>query len=430
MALAADTSSEAADEWGAGIPFGDPSWYRGYHSPYYGASHRAWRAKVRDFVEKEVEPHCREWDDQKRIPREMFRKAYEAGLLPGVVGADWPTKYAGPGPQGYDAFHELILIDEFARCGSGGTLWGLLEGLQIGLPPVLHFGSPYLNDLASGPCLRGEKVICLCISEPWAGSDVAALRCTATKDPSGEFYIVNGEKKWITNGMFADFFTVAVRTGGKGKDGISMLLLSKDMPGIECTQMQCSGVWASGTAYVTFSDVKVPVKNLIGKENQGFKQIMYNFNHERWGFIVQSNRFARVCLEEAVKYAAKRRTFGKTLLEHPVIRWKVAEMARQVESTHAVLEQLTYQMCRMSKEEQNSKLGGDMALIKVQATKVFEYCAREAAQIFGGASYVRGGQGEKVERLYREVRAYAIPGGSEEVLLDLGVRQAVAKAKL
>ena len=191
--------------------------------------------------------------------------------------------------------------------------------------------------------------------------------------------------------------------------------------------MLCSGVWASGTAFVTFEDVKVPVDNLIGKQDEAFKYIMYNFNHERWGFVVQANRFARVCLEESAKYAMKRRTFGKRLIEHPVIRWKLAEMARQVEATHAALETLTYQMCTMNKTEQNAKLGGDIALLKAQATKVFEYCAREAAQIFGGASYVRGGQGEKVERLYREVRAYAIPGGSEEILLDFGVRDAVRR---
>jgi len=211
-----------------------------------------------------------------------------------------------------------------------------------------------------------------------------------------------------------------------------MLLLERGMAGIETRQMDCQGVWASGTAYVTFTDVKVPVSNIIGVEGAGFKQIMYNFNHERWGFVVQANRFARVCLEDAVQYASRRRTFGKTLMEHPVIRWKVAEMARQIEATHCALELLTYQMTRMSKEEQNADLGADCALLKVQATKTFEYCAREAAQIMGGVSYVRGGQGEKVERLYREVRAYAIPGGSEEILLDFAVRQAVkdsAKAR-
>jgi len=141
-----------------------------------------------------------------------------------------------------------------------------------------------------------------------------------------------------------------------------------------------------------------------------------------------STRFARVCLEEAFRYAFKRKTFGKRLVDHPVIRWKLAEMARQVESTHAMLEAITFQLCVLSKEEANQALSGTCALIKVQATKTFEYCAREAAQVFGGASYVRGGQGEKVERLYRDVRAYAIPGGSEEIMLDFAIRQAM-KAK-
>ena len=315
----------------------------------------------------------------------------------------------------------------------------------------MNFGGKHLQDKVVKDCLQGRKFICLAITEPYAGSDVAGLRTTAVKDPSGKFYVVNGEKKWITNGVFCDFFTVAVRTGGEGAGGISLLLLERGMKGLETKQMKCMGVWPSGTTYITMEDVHVPVENLIGAENQGFKYIMYNFNHERWALTIQASRFSRVCLEEAFKYSMKRKTFGKTLLEHPVIRAKIAEMARQVECTHAQLENITYQMCTMSKKDAMEKLGacwaccarcgcappplppprdshpffpgGATALLKAQSTKTFEFCAREAAQIFGGASYVRGGQGEKVERLYREVRAYAIPGGSEEIMLDLAVRQ-------
>jgi alkylation response protein AidB-like acyl-CoA dehydrogenase len=159
---------------------------------------------------------------------------------------------------------------------------GLFGGLSIGLPPVLHFGSEDLKDRIAGPCLRGEKIICLAVTEPTAGSDVANLKCTAKKSADGKHYIVNGEKKWITNGVFADYFTVAVRTGGEGMGGVSLLLVERS-EGVKTQQMKCSGVWSSGTTYVTFEDVKVPVENLIGKENQGFKYIMYNFNHEvRW----------------------------------------------------------------------------------------------------------------------------------------------------
>eukprot|EP00743_Colponemidia_sp_Colp-15_P000779 GILK01000860.1.p1 GENE.GILK01000860.1~~GILK01000860.1.p1 ORF type:complete len:565 (+),score=65.12 GILK01000860.1:52-1695(+) len=419
--------------FGEGIPYGDPNWYQDWNSPYYTDSHRRLRAAVRQFVEKELTPFCHEWDEQGRIPREVFTKCAKANWLAGVCGPPWPTEYVGSeiagglSPEEFDSFHELIMVDEVARTGSGGVLWGLFAGLFIGLPPIQHFGSEYLRQKVCPPCLRGEKVVCLAITEPYAGSDVANLQTTAVKSADGKHYIVNGEKKWITNGVFAEYFTVAVRTGGEGPHGISLLLIEKDMPGVTTRQMKCSGVWPSGTTYITFEDVKVPVENLIGQENLGFKYIMYNFNHERWGIAVQATRFARVCLEESVKYAFKRSTFGKLLIEHPVIRFKLAHMARQVEATHAWLEQVTYQMKTMSKEEQHKQLGGPIALLKAQATQTFEYCAREAAQIFGGLAYTRGGQGEKIERLYREVRAYSIPGGSEEIMLDLGVRMAIKR---
>merc|ERR1719160_2375292 len=300
-------------------------------------------------------------------------------------------------------------------------MWGLAGGLCIGLPPVLKWAQDDVKAKVVPACLKAEKVICLAITEPTAGSDVANLKTTAKKE--GDHYILNGEKKWITNGVFADFFTVACRTGGPGMGGLSLLMVEADTPGVTRRKMKCSGVWSSGTTYITFEDVKVPKGNLLGKENSGFKYIMENFNHERFGICAMTNRFSRVCLEESLKFATKRKTFGKTLVQHPVIRWKIAEMARMIEATHAWLEWCTYQMNTMGKMEANLKLGGHTALLKVQCTKVFEYCAREGAQIFGGLGYTRGGQGEKVERLAREVRAMAVPGGSEEVMLDLGVRQ-------
>jgi len=276
--------------------------------------------------------------------------------------------------------------------------------------------------------LRGTQFICLAITEPSGGSDVANLRTTAKDE--GDHYLLNGEKKWITNGIFSDFFTVACRTGGPGMGGVSLLLVEKNMPGVTTRKMKCSGVWCSGTTFIAFDDVKVPKENLIGKENKGFQYIMENFNHERFALCAMSNRFSRVCLEESLKFANKRKTFGKTLIQHPVIRWKIAEMVRMIESTHNWLENVAYQLNTMSKVEANLKLGGPTALLKVQSTKVFEYCAREAAQIFGGLSYTRGGQGEKVERLCREVRAMAVPGGSEEIMLDLGVRQSSKLAEM
>jgi len=321
-----------------------------------------------------------------------------------------------------------VMYDELSRTGSGGFLWGVAGGTTIGLPPIYNHASEEVKQRVVPACLRGEKVCCLAITEPTAGSDVANLRTSAKLE--GDHYILNGEKKMITNGIFADYFTVACRTGGPGMKGISLLLVEKTMPGVTTRKMKCSGVWSSGTTYITFEDVKVPIGNLLGKENKGFQYIMSNFNHERFGICAMTNRFSRVCLEEAVKFANKRKTFGKTLVQHPVIRWKIAEMARLIEATHHWLEWVTYQMNTMGKLEAGVKLGGQTALLKVQCTKVFEYCAREAAQIFGGLSYTRGGQGEKVERLNREVRAMAVPGGSEEIMLDLGVRQTTKLAEM
>lgn len=413
--------------YGELVPWGDPNWYQGWSSPYYNETHIKFRKQVRAFCDRDLIPNVHRWDESKKIPKQFLTKAAEAGILGLIVGTPWPKKYCAEpsitvNPEDFDPFHELILVDEMSRCASGGVMWGICGGLAIGLPPILNFGSEELKQRIAPDCLAGRKTICLAVTEPWGGSDVANLCTVAKKSPCGKYYILNGEKKWITNGVFADYFTVACRTGGPGRKGVSFLVVERG-PGVKTKQMNCMGVWASGTSYITFEDVKVPVENLVGKENKGFKIIMKNFNHERWQIIIQANRFARVCLEEALKFAQRRRAFGKLLIEQPVIRAKIAEMGRHITATHAALEDLTYQFKSMPKRLQPMVLGGHTAMLKVQATKTFEYCAREAAQILGGNSYTRGGQGEKVERLYREVRAYAIPGGSEEIMAELSVRQ-------
>eukprot|EP01080_Neovahlkampfia_damariscottae_P000963 gene963-9870_t len=422
--------------FGEPIPYVDPSWYQGWKSSYYNDSHKRFREACREFVDKEIIPYCHEWNEAKKLPKEIHQKT--APFLGGLVGHHWPTEYVGdkiPGgvkPEEWDSFHELILFDEFSRSGSGGLVWGLLEGIGIGLPPIINFGSDYLKEKVVRNVLNGEGSICLCITEPYGGSDVAGLRTTAKRTPDGKHFIVNGIKKWITTGVSAQYFSVAVRTGDSksGMNGISLLLLERSMPGIKTKQMNCQGVWASGTTYITFEDVKVPVENLIGKENDGFKYVMYNFNHERWGIVIQCARFSRVCFEDAFKFAHKRKTFGQRLIDAPVIRAKMGNMIRRIEALQAWLDLVTYQMINLPFEEQQKKLSGPISLLKVESTMCFEYCTREAVQVYGGLGYTRGGQAERVERLYRDVRAFAIGGGSEEILLDFGVRQAMKYSKL
>ncbi|KAH8904542.1 acyl-CoA dehydrogenase [Coniochaeta sp. PMI_546] len=426
--------SEALEPFGAQIPFADPSWYQSYHSPYFNETHAALRAEVREWVETAIEPNVTEWDEKKLVPAEIYKEMGRRGYLAGLLGMHYQKDYTqnvikSVPPEKWDLFHEMLLTDELSRSASGGFVWNVIGGFGIGCPPLVKFGKKPLVDRILPGILNGDKRICLAITEPDAGSDVANLTCEAKLSEDGKHYIVNGEKKWITNGIWCDYFTTAVRTGGPGMNGVSLLLIERDFGGVSTRRMDCQGVWSSGTTYITFEDVKVPVENLLGKENQGFRCIMTNFNHERIGIIIQCLRFSRVCYEESVRYANKRRTFGKKLIEHPVIRLKLAHMARQIEASYNWLENLIYQCQKMGETEAMLRLGGPIAGLKAQATVTFEFCAREASQIFGGLSYSRGGQGGKVERLYRDVRAYAIPGGSEEIMLDLSIRQSMRVAK-
>lgn len=427
------TAAAAKDlpTFGDMIPFGDANWYQGYKSPYYNETHVALRQEIREFVDKNISPYVEEWDETGKIDPTLYKRFADAGYLAMVAGlkditkglTTWKLKSVKP--EDIDVFHELIITDELSRGGAGGPVWNIVGGFSIGLPPLVKFGKPELIKRIVPSILDGDKRICLAITEPDAGSDVANITTTAEKTADGKHYIVNGMKKWITNSIWADYFTVAVRTGDEGMGGISMLLLEKTMPGIDVSPIYTQGMRTSGNGFISFDDVKVPVENLIGQENKGFKVIMTNFNHERLGVIMQANRFARLCLEEALKYAHKRETFGKPLIKHDVIRNKLGQMASKVEAGHAWLESLLYQSKNMSEEEAMFRLGGPIAGCKAFVTQTFEYCAREASQIFGGLSYTRGGRGGVVERLYREVRAYAIPGGSEEIMLDLSIRQAV-----
>ncbi|KAK4982143.1 hypothetical protein LTR28_002800, partial [Elasticomyces elasticus] len=285
-------------------------------------------------------PNVTEWDEAKKVPDSIYKQMGERGYLAGLMGMHYTkTKHLTKNvvksvpPEKWDLFHEMLLTDELSRAGSGGFVWSMIGGFGIGCPPLVKHGKKALVDRIVPDIVNGDKRICLAITEPDAGSDVANLTCEAKLSEDGKHYIVNGEKKWITNGIWCEYFTTAVRTGGEGMNGVSVLLIERSFGGVSTRRMDCQGVWSSGTTYVTFEDVKVPVENLIGKENQGFKVIMTNFNHERIGIIIQCLRFSRVCYEESITYAHKRRTFGKKLIDHPVIRLKLAHMARQIEAS-------------------------------------------------------------------------------------------------
>lgn len=403
------------ETFGDRTPFCEPYWYQGGYSPYYHEGHKKLRATVRKFVDEELKPNVDKWI-KTGYPPELHKRAYELGFQ-GII---WPRKYGGQMPDDFDPFYELVLIDEIARVT--GFVMYQNQISSMGVPPIVNHGSEEMKQRVLPGVFKGEKFICLAISEPYAGSDVAGIRTTAVKE--GDYYIVNGSKKWITGGLMGHYFTTAVRTGGDGPEGISILLIERDMPGVNIRKMETQFDTTHNTAFINLEDVKVPIANLIGQENKGFKIILSNFNHERFIFAVEACRKARMCYEEAFKYAVQRRTFGKALIEHQTIRYKLAEMVRMIESLYDNAERVAYQYkCHIP----DRSMGGQCALLKVNASRTFEFCAREAAQIFGGSSIVKEGRGKLVERMYREVRYYAIPGGSEEVLLDLAIRQAASQ---
>ncbi len=374
-------------------------------NPNLTEEHLAWRAALRRFVDTEIMPHADAWDEAGAIPDALWPKAASVGLL----GLGYPEVFGG---QPADSWYSWIVNEELSRVGVGGVAASLMVH-GIGLPPVLNWGPEWMQAEIAPPVLRGERWISLGITEPGGGSDVANLSTQAVRD--GDHYVVSGSKTYITGGMRANWVSTAVRTGGDGAGGVSMLLIPTDAAGFSRTPLDRKmGWWASDTATLYFDEVRVPVSHLIGRENEGFKVIMTNFNSERMGMAAAMEAYGRVCLEEAVIWARERKTFGQRLADHQVIRHKIAQMKQQLNATQA------YIRCCYEAIEAGTPNPGDIALLKVQASEVMEFCAREAMQILGGLGYMRG---NRVERIYREVRVNAIGGGSEEIMRDLASRQ-------
>ena len=399
---------------------------------HYTPDHEAFRATVRRFVEREILPNAAAWDEAGGFPRELYGKAAAAGLL----GVGFPEEYGGT-PA--DHFYRLILAEEMGRSGSGGTCASLMSH-TIGLPPVVAGASPELKARILPSVLAGEKISALAVTEPGAGSDVAQLATTAKRD--GDHYVVNGSKMFITSGMRADWTTVAVRTGGPGASGVSLLAIERDMPGFTRSELKKMGWWASDTAELHFDDCRVPASNLIGAEGQAFPLIMRNFNGERLTLAASACGAAQACLEDAVAWARERKTFGQPLIGHQVIRHKLVDMVERIEATRALLDDLAARLDaepsppaplpqagegsfspsprRGEGRGEGQNLIAQTAMAKNTAARTMQFCADTAVQILGGSGYMRG---VRVERIYREVKVMMIGGGAEEILKDLAARQ-------
>ncbi|VVM71648.1 Acyl-CoA dehydrogenase [Pseudomonas fluorescens] len=373
---------------------------------YFDPSHQLVRDSVRRFVEREILPDIDQWEEAESFPRELYLKAGAAGIL----GIGYPEALGGS-HEG-DLFAKVAASEELMRCGSGGLVAGL-GSLDIGLPPIVKWARPEVRDRVVPPVLSGEKISALAITEPGGGSDVANLQTRAVLD--GDVYRVSGSKTFITSGVRADFYTVAVRTGAPGFGGISLLLIEKGTPGFTVgRQLKKMGWWASDTAELFFDDCRVPVGNLIGAENMGFACIMGNFQSERLALALMANMTSQLALEQSLKWAREREAFGKPIGKFQVIKHRLAEMATALE----VSREFTYrQAAKMAAGQSVIK---EISMAKNFATDTSDRITTEAVQILGGLGYMRE---SLVERLYRDNRILSIGGGTREVMNEIISKQ-------
>lgn len=366
---------------------------------------RALRDSARRFTENEILPHLDEWEETGELPRSLHRATAAAGLL--AVG--YPEAVGGDGGDLLDA---CALQEGFMEAGASGGLMASLFTHGIALPHMIAHGSPQLIDRYVRPTLAGEMIGSLAVTEPGGGSDVAGITTKAVRD--GDRYIVNGAKTFITSGVRADFVTTAVRTGGPGHGGISILVVDTDTPGFTVTRaLRKMGWHCSDTAELSYVDVEVPADNLVGEEGRGFVYIAEQFVVERIFLALMGYGHAARALALAAQYCQDRVTFGKPLVANQVVRAKLVEMHRQV----AVARTYTLEVAR--RHVAGETVIAEACLAKQTAVDAAVAVTNDAVQLFGGAGYMHG---TEVERHYRDARILPIGGGSTEVLTDLAAR--------
>ena len=366
------------------------------------AEREALRATAARFVRREVVPHLQEWEDAGEIPRSLHRAAGDLGL----IGVAFPESVGG---SGGDLLDSVAMQEAMFEAGASSGLMAGLFTSGIALPHVAASGDQDLVDRFVRPTLAGELIGSLAITEPGGGSDVARLRTTASRD--GDHYVVDGAKTFITSGVRADFVTVAVRTGGPGHGGISLLVVEKGTPGFTVDRsLRKMGWHCSDTAELSFADCRVPAANLVGAEGSGFGQIADQFVVERSALAVHGYGIAARSLDLAAAYVRDRHAFGRPLGDNQSVQHTLVEMRRQVEVAR------TYTRHVAARHVAGELVVAEACLAKQTAVDCAAYVCDRAVQLFGGTGYMHG---TEVERHYRDARILPIGGGADEVLRDL-----------
>jgi citronellyl-CoA dehydrogenase len=369
--------------------------------------HQVFRRTVRDFCERELAPHAREWDERAEFPKELFRRFADLGLF----GIRQDTALGG---SGLDWWYVVAYVEELVRSRNAGLNMAMLVHGEMAIPVIGEIGTEEQKREFLAPAIRGERIAALAISEPDAGSDVAAIRTRARRD--GDDLVVNGSKMWITNGARADFLTMAVRTGGEGYAGISLLLFPTDTPGFQVSRtLEKVGNPASDTAVLYFEDCRVPARFLLGDENQGFGHILANFQGERLVAALQAVAGMQQMVEDALRYASERLAFGRPLSSFQAWRHRMAEHLTAIEAARW----LTYRACDLHDRRQVAVR--EISMAKLFACDLAQDVAYDCMQLHGGMGYVLE---TDIARAWRDVRAMTIAGGTSEIMKEIIARQA------
>lgn len=377
---------------------------------HFGQEHDLFRSALRRLVQEEIAPHVDEWEEQQKIPRDLFRRMGKLGFL----GVEFPAEYGGAGA---DFWMSVVLAEELARCRSGGVAFSVIVHTDMSSPWLARLGTESQKARFLPSITSGEKVSALAITEPGAGSDMAGLTTHARRD--GADWVITGAKTFITNGVYGDLYFVAARTRDTGpRHGrLSQFLVERGSPGLSVTRaLRKTGMWASDTAELVFDEVRVPAQNLLGEEGRGFYQLAEGLQRERLMAAVLSVSASQQALEDCRAYLAQRKAFGRNLAEFQALRHRMADLATQIEAAR----RLTYHAASLFAESRECVTAVSMA--KLYATETTNRVAYEAVQLHGGYGYMRE---FPVERFARDYRLWTIAAGTSEMM-----REIIAKSLL
>jgi citronellyl-CoA dehydrogenase len=374
------------------------------HNPFT-PEHELFRKSVREFVERELAPHAREWDEAGLFPRDVFRKMGEQGFF----GMRHPVEYGG---SGLDYWYVAILAEELVRSHNAGVNMAMLVQCEMATPIIAEIGTDEQKREFLAPALTGEKIAALGISEPNAGSDVANIRTTARR--VGDEYVFNGSKMWITNGTRADFITLAARTGDKGYGGISLFTFPTDTKGFQVSKkLDKVGNLASDTALLFLEDCRVPARYILGEENHGFYYVMTNFQGERLIAAIGAVASMEHMVEDAIRYGNEREAFGKPLIKMQVWKHKLVDHLTAIEAA----KRLTYRAVELFDDPQTRGAAvKEISMAKLFAGDLVQRVAYDCMQLHGGMGYVTE---THIARAWRDARLLTIGGGASEIMKEI-----------